>query len=94
MNYSDKLSIQLAIGSKQYPLEIDRKDEELYRKAADLINNKIHRYISYFPSQEKEDYMAMPLIDITINLLKESNMNDKVKEMIDIIDKTLKLDNL
>ena len=89
MNYSDKLSIQLAIGSKQYPLEIDRKDEELYRKAADLINNKIHRYISYFPSQEKEDYM-----DITINLLKESNMNDKVKEMIDIIDKTLKLDNL
>ena len=38
--------------------------------------------------------MAMTLIDITINLLKESNMNDKVKEMIDIIDKTLKLDNL
>lgn len=93
MNYSDKLSIQLTIGSKTYPLEINRKNEQIYRNAANLINDRIHRYISSFPDQDKEDYMAMALIDIAVNLMTESNVDEKIHEMIDTIDKTLKLNN-
>ena len=91
MNYSDKLSIQLNIGSKTYPMEIDRKNEKIYRDAANMINNKIRLYINTFPDQDKEDYMAMALIDISVKLASESNVDDKIQEMVASIDKVLKL---
>ena len=93
MNYSDELSIQLNIGSKTYPLEIDRNDEEVYRNAANLINDRIHRYINRFPDQDKEDYMAMALIDIAVNLVSETNIDDKLHDLINTIDKTLNLNS-
>ncbi len=93
MNYSDTLSIRLTIGSKTYPLEIDRKNEQVYRDAANLINDKIHRYINNFPDQDKEDYMAMALIDIAVSLVSESNVDEKLMDMIKTIDQTLKLDS-
>ena len=93
MNYSDKLSIQLTIGSKTSPLEIDRKNEEIYRDAANLINDRIHRYINSFPDQDKEDYMAMALIDIAVSLVSESNIDDRLHDLIHTIDKTLNLNN-
>ena len=93
MNYSDKLSIHLNIGSKTYPLEIDRNDEEVYRNAANLINDRIHRYINRFPDQDKEDYMAMALIDIAVNLVSETNIDDKLHDLINTIDKTLNLNS-
>ena len=91
MKYSDKLSIQLNIGSKTYPMEIDRKNEKIYRDAANMINNKIRLYINTFPDQDKEDYMAMALIDIAVKLASESNVDDKIQEMVASIDKVLKL---
>ena len=91
MNYSDKLSIQLNIGSKTYPMEIDRKNEKIYRDAANMINNKIRLYINTFPDQDKEDYMAMALIDIAVKLASEANVDDKIQEMVASIDKVLKL---
>lgn len=92
MNDSDTLSIQLTIGSKTYPLEIDRRYEEIYRRAAQLINEKIRRYINVFPDQEKEDYMAMALIDIAVSLTQETGIDDRVRDMIHTIDQVLQLD--
>ena len=92
MNVSDTLSIQLTIGSKTYPLEIDRRYEEIYRRAAQLINEKIRRYINVFPDQEKEDYMAMALIDIAVSLTQETGIDDRVRDMIHTIDQVLQLD--
>ena len=92
MNDSDTLSIQLTIGSKTYPLEIDRRYEEIYRRAAQLINEKIRRYINVFPYHEKEDYMAMALIDIAVSLTQETGIDDRVRDMIHTIDQVLQLD--
>ena len=92
MNDSDTLSIQLTIGSKTYPLEIDRRYEEIYRRAAQLINEKIRRYINVCPDQEKEDYMAMALIDIAVSLTQETGIDDRVRDMIHTIDQVLQLD--
>lgn len=92
MRLSETLSIQLTIGSKTYPIEIDRKKEETYRKAAQLINNKIHKYISFFPDQATEDYMAMTLIDIAVSLIDESNVDDKLHELVKNLDEALHLD--
>ena len=72
-------------------MEIDRKNEKIYRDAANMINNKIRLYINTFPDQDKEDYMARALIDIAVKLASESNVDDKIQEMVASIDKVLKL---
>src|SRR5574344_76080 len=89
---SNTLSIQLTIGSKTYPLDINRKNEKIYRDAALLINNKIRRYITIFPEQQTEDYMAMSLIDIAVSLIQEESVDDKLTDMVHSIDEVLKLD--
>ena len=79
---SDLLTIQLNIGSRIFPITIKRKDEEIYREASKLINDKLQKYISTFPDQEKEDYVTMVALDIAISLIKEKNFDDQLQEVV------------
>ena len=40
----DKLSININIADRLYPLRVDRKEEEDIRKAAKIINEKVVQY--------------------------------------------------
>ena len=86
---SDLLTIQLYIGSRIFPITIKRKDEEIYREASKLINDKLQKYISTFPDQEKEDYVTMVALDIAISLIKEKNFDDKLQEVVSELNKHL-----
>lgn len=86
---SDLLTIQLNIGSRIFPITIKRKDEEIYREASKLINDKLQKYISTFPDQEKEDYVTMVALDIAISLTKEKNFDDQLQEVVSELNKHL-----
>ena len=86
---SDLLTIQLNIGSRIFPITIKRKDEEIYREASKLINDKLQKYISTFPDQEKEDYITMVAHDIAISLIKEKNFDDQLQEVVSELNKHL-----
>ena len=86
---SDLLTIQLNIGSRIFPITIKRKDEEIYREASKLINDKLQKYISTFPDQEKEDYVTMVALDIAISLIKETNFDDQLQEVVSELNKHL-----
>ena len=86
---SDLLTIQLNIGSRIFPITIKRKDEEIYREATKLINDKLQKYISTFPDQEKEDYVTMVALDIAISLIKEKNFDDQLQEVVSELNKHL-----
>ena len=86
---SDLLTIQLNIGSRIFPITIKRKDEEIYREASKLINDKLQKYISTFPDQEKEDYVTMVALDIAISLIKEKNFDDQLQEVVSELNKHL-----
>ena len=86
---SDLLTIQLNIGSRIFPITIKRKDEEIYRGASKLINDKLQKYISTFPDQEKEDYVTMVALDIAISLIKEKNFDDQLQEVVSELNKHL-----
>ena len=86
---SDLLTIQLNIGSRIFPITIKRKDEEIYREASKLINDKLQKYISTFPDQEKEDYVTMVALDIAISLIKEKNFDDQIQEVVSELNKHL-----
>ena len=63
---TNKIHITLKIGKKQFPLDIDSDEEEMFRKVAKEINDAINMYRNQYPDYDNELYMAMALIDITL----------------------------
>ena len=55
-NKSDKLVIQLLIGKQVYPITVKRDQEEIYRRAARMINDKLGRYEQSYPHLGYERY--------------------------------------
>ena len=67
---SDKLVINLFIGRQSYPITVKRDQEEVFRRAAELINNKLQRYQTAYPNQGNEKLTAIALLDFAVMALK------------------------
>ena len=59
---SDKFVIQLLIGKQVYPITVRRDQEEVYRKASRMINEKLARYEQSYPNLAPERYSAVALL--------------------------------
>ncbi len=86
---NDKFTIQLNIANKRYPITVSRDNEETYRKAAKLIQQKLDRYMSSFYAEDKQDYYAMVMLDLAVSLLNEHNVDDKLEELVKKVSRTL-----
>lgn len=62
----DKLSININIADRIYPLKIERTDEENIRKAAKIINDKVVQYKQRYPSKDVQDCLAMATLQFVI----------------------------
>lgn len=71
----EKFVIQLMIGNQIYPISIRREQEELFRKAAKQINEKLSRYQIAYPHQGYEKYMSIALLDFAVNVLQLEQIN-------------------
>ena len=76
----DTFTINLYIADKHYPLRIKRSEEELVRRAAKLINDKIALYRGHFnvddSDLELKDLLAMAACQIAIQALKAEERSD------------------
>ena len=76
----DTFTINLYIADKHYPLRIKRSEEELVRKAAKLINDKITLYRGHFKVEDSDlelkDLLAMAACQIAIQALKAEERSD------------------
>ncbi len=88
---SEKFDIQLRIANKIYPITVDRDNEETYRKAAKLIQQRIDRYTTEFFAEDKQDYYAMVMLDLAIALVSEQNIGGRLQSLVDKLDQTLQL---
>jgi len=52
----------IVIADRSYRLKIEMKHEELLRKTAKLINDKIVEYRNDFAGKDTQDYIAMVLL--------------------------------
>lgn len=77
MDTSNKLVIQLLIGKHQYPITVQRDQEEIFRKAARIINEKLGRYEQAYPNQGSEKYTSVALLDFAVRALQLENMKDQ-----------------
>lgn len=81
---SDKLSININIGDRLYPMKIEQADEENIRMAAKLINEKITQYRQKFSGKDLVDLLSMVTLQYTVKYL-ESNKDETYKNTIEQI---------
>ncbi|MDO8930437.1 MAG: cell division protein ZapA [Bacteroidota bacterium] len=85
---TDKLSIKIKIDGREYPLKVDRDDEEKYRKAAKIINDIILQYRQKYSSSSTQDFLAMTAFQFA---LKTIDLEEKV-DRSPLFDELKKLD--
>ena len=73
---NDKLSINIKIDGRNYPLKIDREDEEKYRKAAKIINDIVLQYSQKYVTRDAQDVLAMTAIQF---VLKSIELEERVE---------------
>jgi cell division protein ZapA len=66
--------INIKIDGRNYPLNIDRNDEERYRKAAKFVNETITEFRKRFQNNDQQDIMAMTAFQAALNF---SSLQDR-----------------
>lgn len=88
-----ELQIKVNIVNRTYPLKINREDEDVVRKAAQLIADKLKEYETSFAVTDKQDLLAMCVMHFVTELVhRDKNQPQDVKpviEQIDLIDSRL-----
>jgi hypothetical protein len=72
----DKLSIKLHIANRIYPMKIERKSEEFIRNSVKKIEERLKFYEENYAIKDKQDLLAMCLIEYASKF--ESVSNKKV----------------
>lgn len=90
-----RFRINIKIDGRNYPLEINRADEEKYRLAAKIVNETIGKFKELFRDNDTQDIMAMSAFQIALseaekqqnkeeNLFIEElkNLNDDISDFL------------
>mgnify|MGYP006173457323 CR=1 FL=1 len=88
----DKLSIKINIANRFYPMKIERSSEENIRNAVKNIDSRLKFYEDNYEIRDKQDILAMCLIEYASKLEKLNN--NKFINDDGISDKLSKLDEL
>ncbi len=94
---ADKLSINININGRTYPLKIDRRQEERYRKAAKMVNDIVLEYKKKYVNQDAQDFLAMTAFQVVLKNLEiedqadESPILDELKELDEQLSEYLSL---
>ena len=94
----DELSISVPVAERTYRLAIEKEHEELFRKAAKLIDNSIRDYSASYAYKDKQDLLAMVALEYATSYLQneqllsdqETRLEIQLLEMDHLLDEQLK----
>ncbi|MBA4258032.1 cell division protein ZapA [Sediminibacterium sp.] len=93
---SELIPVNIVVADRTYRLKIEPEDEEMVRKTANTINEKITEFKSNFAGKDTQDYLAMVLLwfateqkDNAKLALLADETSKQIKEMAQTIDKAL-----
>lgn len=81
-----RLSINLTIADRSYPLKIAREEEERIRKAAKIINETILQYRQRYKKNGMQDLLAMTALHVVTQNIDLAEKADK-KPFIDEVER-------
>lgn len=90
------IPVNILIADRTYRLKIESADEEMVRKTANLINDKIGEFKSQFAGKDMQDYVSMVLLWFAteqnqsgIELVKLEEAAEKLASLEKMVDKAL-----
>jgi cell division protein ZapA (FtsZ GTPase activity inhibitor) len=84
-----EISIKINIADRVYPLRVNMEEEEIIRRAAKLINDRIKEYQENYEVRDKQDLLSMCVLHYATSSLKadqkvsveDSEVAEKVYEL-------------
>ncbi len=76
MDNNEELEIHVSIADSTYPMNINRKDEELYRKAAREMNDKLNKYREKYPKEDMLVHLKMTAFHFAFKVVCSEDRND------------------
>lgn len=92
---SEDFTITLRLGRRLMSVTIRRADEEAYRAAERLINQRYNSYATRYPDQDNETYLCMAALDVALSFKQNEFRNDTrpfvdgMRRMLDTLDEAL-----
>lgn len=87
-----EISIKINIADRVYPLRISMEEEELIRRAAKLVNDKIRDYQDNYAVKDKQDLLSMCVLHYATASLKAEKQ--LAEEGTEVADKVYQLDQI
>jgi cell division protein ZapA (FtsZ GTPase activity inhibitor) len=87
-----EISIKINIADRVYPLKVNMEEEEIIRRAAKLINDRIKEYQENYAVRDKQDLLSMCVLHYATSSLK-SDMKVTVEDS-EVTEKVYQLDHL
>lgn len=88
-----EISIKINIADRVYPLKINMEEEEVVRRAAKLINDRIKELQDKYAVKDKQDLLSMCVLHyatLSLNTEKKaSHVDTDVAEKVDELDSIL-----
>jgi len=84
-----EISIKITISDRIYPLKVNMEEEEIVRRAAKMINERIKDYQDNYAVRDKQDLLSMAVLHYATAVLRTENkaqnqdtaVADKVEEL-------------
>lgn len=97
--HTELIPLNLIIGDRNYRVRIQPQDEEVVRKTAKTINDKIVEFKTMFAGKDMQDYVAMVLVWFATeqnaaisNQVNLDNVSSRLQTLENLIDTALKAD--
>lgn len=94
-NMSELIPVNIVVGDRTYRLKIEPSDEEMVRKTANLINEKISAFKLQFAGKDMQDYISMVLLWFATEQKQGTNPVDaqealqKIRDLTALVEKSL-----
>lgn len=87
-----EISIKINIADRVYPLKVNIDEEEVIRRAAKLINDRIKEYQENYAVRDKQDLLSMCVLHYATTTLKAEKK--VMAEDTEVADGVYELDKL
>lgn len=87
-----EISIKITISDRIYPLKVNMEEEEIVRRAAKIINERIKEYQENYAVRDKQDLLSMAVLHYATSVLRTEHKAQS--QDTEVADKVEQLDSL
>lgn len=85
---NETVNLNVLIAERLYPLKVSSADEEKVKGAVSLVNERIKKYQQLYEGKDKQDYMAMCLLNFAVEYV---NLQDITQENSRLLEEKIQM---